>query len=150
MCCGHDLLSAERKWHAFLLGFLTCQGIAWLIEILLVEWRLVAYPVREFPHASDFGITEKLMLYPVLCAFFVIYEPSKRYWVFRLMNLTLWVAGLTIIDVSLAHYTRILDYIGFRWFHAALFFLGLLLSVKSISYWFFHLHGNSLKEKKSS
>ncbi|WP_407945760.1 CBO0543 family protein [Paenibacillus puerhi] len=48
------------------------------VEVLLVQFNLVAYPLREFPKASDLSITFKVLWTPVASGLYYIYRPRSN------------------------------------------------------------------------
>lgn len=78
----------------------------------MIDRNIIAYPVREFPRASDLSITVEIMLVPICCALYVIYEPRKT-WLARIRHLTVWTIGITVIDFVIARYTKLQDHNGF-------------------------------------
>jgi hypothetical protein len=136
------------KWHAFLVALLTCQGMAWLTEVAFVKSGIVVYPVREFPKASDLSITMEVMLVPVCCSLYVIYEPVRS-WAARLRHLVVWTAGFTLIDLAVARFTRLQDHHGFHWWMIVLVFAGKLGITNAIVRWFFRNRALFRQERRS-
>lgn len=143
-------LVPKRKRHAFFLAFLISQGLGWIVQIFLVQWGLIAYPVREFPHASNLGLTKQLITFPVCCGMYVIYEPIGRHWARRIAYSAVWIAALTAFDHMLERYTDILSYTGFHWYYASLYFLVMLRSGRAVVRWFFRNREELAAEKAAA
>ncbi|WP_304363375.1 CBO0543 family protein [Paenibacillus elgii] len=78
-------LVPRAKAHEFVLCFLVCQAVGWIVEVLLVQFDLVAYPLREFPKASDLNITFKVVWTPVASVYSIIFLSVRclASWFFR-------------------------------------------------------------------
>nr|WP_281279824.1 CBO0543 family protein [Cohnella pontilimi] len=129
-------LVPRAKAHAFLMCFLACQAVGWPVELLLVQFDGVAYPLREFPKASDLSITVKLVWTPVASGLFYIYIPRKSR-TMKFIYFAAWVSFLTLIDGLLAAHTRLVKHVHVHWSLIALVFAFLLLCVSGIVTWFF-------------
>jgi hypothetical protein len=136
------------KWHQWAVAFLACQAFAWLAEILIVKLDLVAYPVREFPKASDLSLTLEIMLVPVCAALYVIHEPSSS-WMARFRHWAIWTCSAAVIDKAVAHYTRLQDHSGFHWWMTVVLFGSKFLAVNLFVRWFFR-NPMLFKEERNS
>lgn len=120
----------------FLFGFLACQTITWVNVALHVKLQLLAYPVREFPKATDLGFTMQYMVYPLLCGLYLIFEP-QRSWTIRGVYLIVWCSVLAFFHHGLAQYTELVEYVHYHWSLAWIAFFIIFVSVNAIVRWFF-------------
>jgi len=129
-------LVPRAKAHEFVLCFLVCQAVGWIVEVLLVQFDLVAYPLREFPRASDLNISFKVALTPVASGLYYIYRPRANKWT-KCFYFAVWISLLTLIDGMLAAKTELVDYVHFHWSLMAILYSIIFLSVRSLASWFF-------------
>ncbi|MCK9861325.1 hypothetical protein CFI03_022425 [Paenibacillus sp. ATY16] len=126
----------RAKAHEFVLCFLVCQAVGWIVEILLVQFDLVAYPLREFPKASDLNITFKVVWTPVASGLYYIHRPRANKWT-TCFYFAVWISLLTLIDGMLAAKTELVEYVHFHWSLMAIVFSIMFLSVHVLVSWFF-------------
>jgi len=129
-------LVPRAKAHEFVLCFLACQAVVWTVEMLLVHFDLVAYPLREFPKASDLNITFKLVWTPVASGLYYIYR-SRSNKLPKCFYFAAWISLLTLIDGLLAANTDLVDYVHFHWSLMAIVLSIIFLSVHGLASWFF-------------
>ncbi|MDQ0877178.1 hypothetical protein QFZ77_005837 [Paenibacillus sp. V4I3] len=120
----------------FILAYFTSQAIVWFSVILLIKLRIISFPVREFPRATDIGFTMTYVLYPILCGIYIILEP-RRSRAINTLYLLLWCAALALLNDMLAKYTQLLDYKFLDWFMGSMFFIFLLVLTNMIVRWFY-------------
>lgn len=59
-------------------SFLFTQFLIWICGLLVVEWRLLEYPLRLFSRANSTSFVFEYGILPILCIFVQIYYPSKQ------------------------------------------------------------------------
>lgn len=131
-----SILVPRPDFRRFVVGFLVCQAITWINAALHVRLHLVAYPVREFPKATEVGFTMQYMVYPLLCGIYLICEP-QRSWKARGIYLIVWCTGLALLHLGLARYTRLVEYIHYHWYFAWIAFFIIFGLVNAVVRWFF-------------
>jgi hypothetical protein len=124
------------KRHSFFIAYLTAQGMEWLAEILLLQFKIVSFPIREFPHASDMSITLRIFLIPLCCAIYVIYE-SRKSWPIRTLYLIVWVNVMTLMEISVSHFSQLEDHKNYYWVVAELVYSAELIVTSAVVRWFF-------------
>ncbi|WP_326116516.1 CBO0543 family protein [Paenibacillus alginolyticus] len=105
-------------------------------KLLLVQFDLVAYPLREFPKASDLNITFKVVWMPVASGLYYIYRPRANK-LTKCFYFAVWISLLTLIDGMLAAKTELVDYVHFHWSLMAIVYSIIFLSVRGLASWFF-------------
>ncbi|MDQ0921012.1 CBO0543 family protein [Paenibacillus sp. V4I5] len=120
----------------FILAHFTSQTIVWFSVILQVKLRIISFPVREFPRATDIGFTMTYLLYPILSSIYILLEP-RRSRTIRTLYLLLWCTALAWLNYMLTQYTQLLDYKFLDWFMGSMFFIFLLVLTKVIVRWFY-------------
>lgn len=130
------LMIPQRKRREAWIAFLICQAITWIESLLQVRLGWIAFPVREFPKATDVCLTTEFFFYPLACAIYFIFEPGQsRTW--RLCYLLLWAGGLTLFDWALSVHTDLLDYKRYDWYWSGLDFAITFVAVGAYTRWFF-------------
>ena len=59
-------------------AFFFKQLITWVLGLLVVQLKLIEYPVRLFPYANKASFTFEYFVYPSLCAIFNVNFPEKK------------------------------------------------------------------------
>ncbi|WP_123042538.1 CBO0543 family protein [Cohnella candidum] len=122
--------------HSFVIAFITAQGLDWLAEILLLQYHVLSFPIREFPKASDMSISLMILYEPLCCAAYVIYEPRKS-WPIRALYLAFWVNVMTWTDIAISHFSQLQDHKSYYWLVAELVFGAELVVTNAVVRWFF-------------
>ncbi|MBL0386085.1 hypothetical protein JJB07_05405 [Tumebacillus sp. ITR2] len=103
--------SRTREMH---LVFMSMQTFTWLFDILVVQFGLIEYPYREFPHATRMNFTLHFLLYPSLAVVFMLYFPeAKPKWV-KALYTVLFSAGIAAIAVVIERYTHLVHLVSWR------------------------------------
>ncbi|TMV52073.1 hypothetical protein FE783_03765 [Paenibacillus mesophilus] len=130
------LMIPERKRREAWIAFLACQAITWIGSLVQVRLGWIAFPVREFPKATDLCLTTEFFFYPLACAIYYIFEP-KHSATFRICYSLLWVFGLTLFDWNLSVHTEVLDYKRYTWYWSGLDFAITFVAANIYTRWFF-------------
>jgi len=72
------LFIPKNKIREAQLIFLFKQSITWLVGLLVVELRLIEYPVRLFKYANKTSFTFEYFIYPAICTVFNINYPVGK------------------------------------------------------------------------
>jgi hypothetical protein len=126
----------NHKRREAVLAFLACQAVTWLNSLIHVNYGLLAFPVREFPKATDLLFTSEYMMYPLMCAFYYIYEPYSGN-LLRLFYLVGCISCLTIVDTVIVTYTDLIDYPNYSWYWTWIDFFAIFLLINIYCKWFF-------------
>jgi hypothetical protein len=97
-------------------SFFFFQSIVWIVDLLIVYFHLVAYPIREFPYATQVNLTFHYLLYPTMAVFFTLYYPLEKSYIQRIMYSILSAAAVTLFAEIIKNYTRLTDYINWSWY----------------------------------
>ncbi|WP_281287138.1 CBO0543 family protein [Paenibacillus hemerocallicola] len=129
------LIPADKRREGWI-AFLMCQAFSWIGALLEVRLGWIAFPVREFPRATDLGVTTEFFFYPLCCALYFIFEP-RRTRLMRGLYLLIWAFGLAMLDGLLSNYTDLLEYGRYAWYWSALD-IALIFAVSNVyTRWFF-------------
>jgi hypothetical protein len=130
------LFTPKRKHRNLIFGYLVCKTLTWISTLFHVKFNLLIFPFREFPKATDLMLTTEYFFYPLMCGFYIIYEPKLKY-LGRFFYLSLWISVLVIIDVMMEKYTNLIEYIHYDWYWTWLNFFCIFALSNRIYHWFF-------------
>ncbi|WP_166242852.1 CBO0543 family protein [Paenibacillus turpanensis] len=117
-------------------AFLFKQMITYPLGLLVVEYDLLAYPVRLLPEINRASLTFEFWAYPILCAFFNAHFPEKHKWWVKLGYYASFCSALTVTEIFLENHTNLIRYI--QW-NAAWTWVSLYLTffiTRSFCAWF--------------
>jgi hypothetical protein len=96
--------------------FMFKQMITWIIGLLVVELRMLEYPVRSFAYASKTSFDFEYFIYPSFCVLFNLYYPEGKSFTKRFLHFIYFCSFLTVIEVVVEKYTDILVYLHWSWY----------------------------------
>lgn len=124
------------------LVFIFIQLITWFIGLLVVEFRLLEYPVEFFKYATKSSFTFEYFIYPAICAVFNMNYPVKKTIFKQFMYYFDFCSIMTIIEVLCERYTNIITYLHWTWYVTWItLFITFYLS-RQYYLWFFRLKEN--------
>lgn len=80
--------------------------------------------------------TTDYFLYPLLCGFYIIYEPNQRLFV-RFIYLSACISALVLIDLMFVKFTGLIEYLNYAWYWTWLVFFCIFAITNIIYQWFF-------------
>jgi hypothetical protein len=92
------------------------QLITWFIGLLVVELRLLEYPVRSFAYATKTSFDFEYFIYPSFCVLFILHYPEGKSFTRKLLHYVYYCSVITFIEVIVEKYTNILTYINWSWY----------------------------------
>lgn len=110
------LFIPKNKLREAQLVFLFKHVITWVIGLLVVELRLIEYPVRLFSYANRTSFSFEFFIYPSICAVFNIHYPNKKGIFKQFIYYFNFCSAMTIIEVLCERYTNIINYIHWTWY----------------------------------
>lgn len=130
----------KNKIREALFVFLLKQAITWLIGLLVVELRLIEYPVELFfKYATKTSFSFEYFIYPSICAVFNLNYPARKNKVQQFLYYSYFCSIMTIIEVLCEKYTNLIKYIHWTWYITWItLFLTFYISRK-IYLWFFKI-----------
>lgn len=126
----------QKRKRKLLLAFLICQCLLWASSLVYTSLDLIAFPIREFPIATDLLVTTEYFFYPLLCGFYIIYEPKGSFF-FRVIYLSICTSLLVSFDVILERYTNLIEYVQYGWYWIWISFFWLFAFTNYLYIWFF-------------
>lgn len=126
----------DKIRHA-LLTFHVMQVLTWLFGLVVVEMRLIKYPVRMFAFASKTSFLFEFFAYPAICAIFNIHFPNKKNKVIQFGYYALYATIMTAFEKTLEVNTNLIVYLHWSWYWTWItLFITLFLS-RAYYKWFF-------------
>lgn len=129
-------LTPKKHYRKMLFTLIVCQSFLWLNSLIHVEFNLLDYPVREFPKATELLITTEYFFYPLLCGFYIAFEP-KRSIMGRFIYLSIWISALALYDLILVNYTNLIDYVHYAWYFTWMDYFCIFAVTNLVYHWFF-------------
>lgn len=122
--CSLLIITVPRKKirEAFVI-FSFKQMLTWFLGFLVVQYKLIEYPVREFPYAARNSFSFEYFIYPAICIVFNLKFPENK----GNLNKTLWYlffpSWMTALEVIIEKYTDLVNYITWQWYWTWVTFL---------------------------
>jgi len=126
-----------NKLRQGIVPFLFKQVVTWLFGLLVVEKRLIKYPVREFKYAYKGSFSFEYFLYPTLCVLYNLYYPEKQNKLMKFLYLNLYAGITTALEVFLEKYTNTIKYIKWKWYWSYITMAITNISSRLFYKWFF-------------
>jgi hypothetical protein len=130
-------LVPRNKLREAQLIFLFKQLVTWVTGVLVVEHHLIEYPVREFITAYKGSFSFEFFIYPAVCVIFNLRFPEKKGWIAKTGWYILFPTWMTIIEVIIEKYTRLIDYIHWTWYWTWLTLLVTFFLTRIYYLWFY-------------
>jgi hypothetical protein len=133
---GLILLTPRDKIREAHVLFLFKQALTWVTGLLVVEFRWIEYPVREFQIATATSFSFEYLIYPSVCIVLVLRFPFHKSIWHKIGWFVLFPTTITIVEVLIERYTNLIKYITWTWYWTLLSML--LFDIITLSYylWF--------------
>lgn len=95
--------------------FLFKQVLTWLFGLMVVEFKLIEYPVRLFPYANRTSFSFEYFIYPAICVIFNLYYPKTKRILPQLRHYFVFCTTITVIEIFTEKYTDIINYLYWHW-----------------------------------
>ncbi|MBO8177627.1 MAG: hypothetical protein H0Z31_09265 [Bacillus sp. (in: Bacteria)] len=112
-----------------ILIFLMKAYFSSFIGVVVVEEKMVEYPVRFLSKYFDASLLFEYILYPIMCVYFYQTTVHSRF-LGIVLQCALYTAGLTIIEVICEKYTDLITYHSWTWMHSYVTIFLLSLTVR--------------------
>ncbi|WP_315969526.1 CBO0543 family protein [Oceanobacillus massiliensis] len=86
------------------------------IGVLVVEEKMLEYPIRLFSNYFASSLLYEYLLFPVVCIYFYQTTYHSKYMSIVLQCL-LYTSALTVIEVLFERYTDLIEYHTWTWIH---------------------------------
>ena len=114
-------------------GFLCMQVITWVLGALVVENKLISYPVRFLDYTYRASFSFEYFLFPSISALFNVHFPEEKSLVWKILYACAFPTAITSIEAMLEKYTNLIKYINWTWYYSWISLLVVLL----LSYWYY-------------
>ncbi|ADY56299.1 hypothetical protein Sgly_2005 [Syntrophobotulus glycolicus DSM 8271] len=122
--------------------FFTTQFFTWIMGLTVVELNWLEYPVREFYKANGTSFSFEYFSLPVITIFFILYYPSNKPYIIRLIYNLSFSLSITVIEHFIEKYTLVIKYLSWKWYWTSISVLIVFHLVMFIYKWFFKLNGS--------
>lgn len=130
-------LIPRNKRRLALIAYLFKQFITSLLGLVTVELGLLEYPVRELASVNRTSFTYEYMAYPVVCALFNVFYPTKAKRLSKMLYYAAFCTALTLPEILLERYTDLVRYHYWRWWITWLTLLMTFFATRSFCVLFF-------------
>ena len=132
-------LIPKNKYREASFIFLLAQLPAWILGLCVVEADMISYPVRLFWKANYTNFCFEYLVLPFMCIFFNLYYPNTQSTLKKVLYYLCILSGFTLMEALAEKHTKILTYIGWRWYYTFLSMLLVIYIVRVVYKWFFHI-----------
>jgi hypothetical protein len=115
------------------LSFLFMQVPSWLFGALVVQGRLIEYPVGFLKIAYRASFTFEFFVFPAVSSVFNVHFPREKPWYIKALYILSFPTLITIIEVILEKHTNLVKYINWTWYWSYITITLTLL----LSYWYY-------------
>lgn len=110
------LFIPKNKLREAQLIFLFKECITWFLGLLVVELRLIEYPVEFFKYATKTSFTFEFFIYSAICSVFNINYPVGKSNLRKFMHYFYFCTAMTVLEVLCLKYTNIIVYLHWTWY----------------------------------
>lgn len=119
--------------------FLFTQLPAWIFGLLVVEFGLIEYPVRELYKSNATNFSFEYLVLPLICIFFNFYYPEGKGLYKKLVYYITILGVFTLLEFIVERNTLILKYIHWEWYTTFITMGLVIYFVRSVYKWFFKM-----------
>jgi hypothetical protein len=118
-------------------AYLIMQVFTWSLGFLVVEFKMIEYPIRFFDYASRTSFTYEFFVFPAICVLFNVHYPEASSLLKKGLYYLSYLVAITSFEVGVEKYTRLISYLNWDWYWTFIStWLVLFLSRKYMK-WFF-------------
>jgi hypothetical protein len=119
------------------LSLLFMQSFTWVTSGIVVELKLISYPVRFFSYAFRTNFAFEYIIFPIVSVLFNLYFPRNGTVLKKLLYSITFPSVLIIGEIIVEKYTDNIRYINWNWFYSWSSMWGSLLLAYFFYRWFF-------------
>lgn len=134
---GVMALKPRNRMREALVVFMFGQLTTWILGLLVVEFHLIQYPVRLFPHATQSSFTFEYFIYPAISIIFVLRFPENRPIYQKIGWYLLFPTWMTVAENIIEQKTNLIHYVHWNWFLTWITLLGIFMLSRIYYLWFF-------------
>ncbi|WP_123040214.1 CBO0543 family protein [Cohnella candidum] len=110
--------------------------ITWLVGLLVSEYGLIRYPVREFPNATANNFTYEYFIYPAISIVFVLRFPERKSVWHKIGWYLLFPSWMSALEWMIEKHTQLIDYVHWSWYWTWLSLLATFYLSRLYYVWF--------------
>lgn len=129
----------RHRWREASIAFLFQQFVTWFLGLLVVELRLIEYPVRELAHVTRSSFVFEFLALPIVSIFFCLYFPGNRGAWAKFLYTSFFSTILTIPEIMIEKYTDLIHYHKWEWYTTWLSIAATLYLAEIFYCWYFRL-----------
>lgn len=129
----------KDKWREASITFVFHQFTTWFLGLLVVELRLIEYPVRVLADVTRSSFLFEFLAFPVVGIFYCIYFPVGGAVWKKFLYTCVFVTALTIPEITLEKYTDVIHYIKWEWYITWISVFTTLYLLGLFHRWFFRI-----------
>lgn len=92
------------------------QVLTWPLGLLVVQYKLIEYPVRMFPFAMRSSFSFEYFIFPALCIVFNLKFPENKSIIHKILWYLFFPSWMTILEVLIEKHTNLIRFIAWNWF----------------------------------
>lgn len=113
----------------WLLIFLLASFLSTFLGVLVVEEKMLEYPVRFLSNYFSSSLLYEYLLFPVVCIYFYQTTYHSRY-LNMVLQCILYTSALTIMEIYFERYTDLIEYHTWTWLHTYISTFFLMMFVR--------------------
>jgi hypothetical protein len=110
------IFTPRDKIREAMIIFMFKQVLTWMFGLLVVELRMIEYPIRELPYATRASFGFEYFIYPATCVVFILRFPEDGSWLKKLGWYLFWPTWMTIVETILERHTNLVHFIHWTWY----------------------------------
>ena len=115
-----------KNW---ILIFLLTSYVSTFLGVLVVEKKMLEYPIRFLSNHFTSSLLYENLLFPVVCIYFYQTTYHSRY-ISMVIQCTLYTSALTIIEIIFERYTDLIKYHTWTWIYTFISTFFLMMFVR--------------------
>ncbi|MFP3125602.1 hypothetical protein OH784_23240 [Ectobacillus funiculus] len=115
-----------KNW---ILIFLLTSFFSMFLGVLVVEEKMLEYPIRFLSHYFTSSILYEHLLFPVVCIYFYQTTYHSRY-INMVIQCLLYTSALTSIEIIFERYTELIKYYTWTWVYTFISTFFLMMFVR--------------------
>ncbi|MDX5476364.1 MAG: hypothetical protein LPK00_12590 [Bacillaceae bacterium] len=129
----------KNKWREASIAFSFQQCITWFFGLIVVQFNLIAYPVRELANVNGTSFLFEFIMFPIISSFFCVFYPLRKSRWMKFVYYSSFCTVLTILEVFFEKFTNLIHYIQWDWYVTWITVFGAFLLIWKFYKWFFQI-----------
>jgi hypothetical protein len=134
---GLIFIIPRDKKRLAIVAFLFKQFITWFTGLVVVEYKLLSYPIRLFAEVNRASFTYEYFVYPLICGIFNVFYPNDRSKLYKFGYYFAYCTVLTIPEIFIEKYTNLIVYLQWSWYWTWITLFITFMMSRGFCVWFF-------------